>query len=64
MADVKIQALDNGPYMITGKVDILDGVGKSMETKEECFLCRCGKSDNQPFCTGAHQGSFKNEVRK
>lgn len=24
---------------------------------EKYFWCACGKSDNQPFCDGSHQGS-------
>lgn len=34
------------------------------------FWCACGKSKNQPFCDGSHQGSglspvlFKMEVKK
>jgi CDGSH-type Zn-finger protein len=50
MSDVKIQALDNGPFMVTGKVELLAGDGKKIDTKEEeCFLCRCGLSENQPY---------------
>jgi CDGSH-type Zn-finger protein len=63
MPNVKIQALDNGPFMVNGEVDVADGQGKIMETKTECYLCRCGLSTNQPYCTGAHDGKFKNEVR-
>lgn len=63
MANVKIQALDNGPFMVSGEVDVVDGQGKVMETKQECYLCRCGLSSNQPYCSGAHDGKFKNEVR-
>lgn len=35
----------------------------SGETKEQCYLCRCGLSINFPYCTGAHQDKFHNEVR-
>ena len=24
---------------------------------DKYFWCTCGKSENQPFCSGAHQGS-------
>ena len=65
MSKIRIQALDNGPFMFSGgEVEITDGEGKVIETKEECYLCRCGLSDKQPYCSGAHQGKFKNEVRK
>ncbi|MGE5449784.1 MAG: CDGSH iron-sulfur domain-containing protein [Methanomassiliicoccales archaeon] len=63
MADVKIQSLDNGPFMVNGGAQLVDGQGNVMASKEECYLCRCGLSTNQPYCTGAHEGKFKNEVR-
>lgn len=63
MANVKIQALDNGPFMVNGEVDIADGQGKIIETKQECYLCRCGLSTNQPYCSGAHEGKLNSVVR-
>ena len=64
MADVKIQAVDNGPLKVVGEVDILDGEGNVMDTKHQCYLCRCGLSTYQPFCSGAHLKKFESEVRK
>jgi Uncharacterized conserved protein len=63
MTDVKIQARDNGPLMVDGEVELVDGQGNVMETKKQCYLCRCGLSTNAPYCTGAHKRKFKNEVR-
>jgi CDGSH-type Zn-finger protein len=63
MENVKIKVLDNGPYLITGDVEILDGVDKTVTKPEQYALCRCGLSTNMPFCTGAHQGKFQSEVR-
>lgn len=59
----KIQALDNGPLHVNGTVEILDGQGKTMETKEECYLCRCGQTGIAPYCDGKHEGKFNNQVR-
>lgn len=61
---VKIQALDNGPYLVSGEVEVMDGEGKVLDKHESCHLCRCGLSENQPYCSGAHQGKFENKVRK
>ncbi len=63
MATVKIQPLDNAPYLVNGEIDLVDGEGKKIETTGETHLCRCGLSTNQPFCSGAHQGKFENKVR-
>jgi len=47
----------NGPYHITGGIELLGegvefGEGASME---HYALCRCGASENKPFCDGAHR---------
>jgi CDGSH iron-sulfur domain-containing protein 3 len=64
MSKVTIKVLDNGPYIISGDVDILDGADKPIDKPEEYALCRCGLSTNMPFCTGTHEGKLKNVVRK
>ena len=63
MAGVKIQVLDNGPFLINGEVEIVDGQGFTIENKDQCSLCRCGFSSTQPYCSGAHQGKYYNELR-
>lgn len=63
MSDVKITVADNGPLVVNGEIQLLDGEGKPLQTKQATYLCRCGLSDNKPFCTGAHQGKFESEVR-
>ncbi|WNR44926.1 CDGSH iron-sulfur domain-containing protein [Paenibacillus roseipurpureus] len=62
MAVAQIQVRDDGPLLATG-VTLVDGEGKPMETKESIYLCRCGLSDNKPFCNGAHKGKFESKVR-
>lgn len=63
MKNVKIQALDNGPFLVNGGVELTDGEGNTIDIKQETYLCRCGLSANMPFCTGAHQGKFQNTIR-
>ena len=44
----------NGPYVFRGSVEI-EGVDMAEgATFDHVTLCRCGKSQNKPFCTGAH----------
>ncbi len=45
----------NGPYYVTGGVELL-GVSEWAEgaSKEHYTLCRCGASENKPFCDGNH----------
>ena len=64
MEDVTIMSADNGPYIVKGEVKVVDAGGNELETKETVALCRCGQSENKPFCDGAHvKAEFKSEVR-
>ncbi|MBB6446105.1 CDGSH iron-sulfur domain-containing protein [Bacillus benzoevorans] len=58
----EMQFLDDGPILAKG-MTLLDGAGNKMEAKEEAYLCRCGLSDNKPYCNGAHKGKFDSDVR-
>lgn len=54
--DPTITVLRNGPYHITGGIELIgDGIqfGEGA-SKEHYTLCRCGASENKPFCDGQH----------
>lgn len=61
MATIKVN--DNGSLRVSGNVELVDGEGNKIETKETYTLCRCGLSEKQPFCDGAHKGKFQSVVR-
>lgn len=63
MADVKIQTMDKGPLIVRGDVELVDGEGKRLETKQQFALCRCGLSKKKPFCDGTHKNNFEDCVR-
>ena len=44
----------NGPYTITGGVELLDQNTGDGASSEHYALCRCGASKNKPFCDGSH----------
>ena len=52
-----IRALENGPYVIQGAVRLLDADGNvwDIADKPSISLCRCGGSENKPFCDGTHK---------
>lgn len=50
---VELKVIEQGPLAVKGKVKIVFPDGK-IEIKERCFICRCGKSQHQPFCDGSH----------
>ncbi len=49
---MKIVAKENGPYIIEVEGEVLiDGERKEVKV---IALCRCGHSQNKPFCDGSH----------
>lgn len=56
VAEIKITISDNGPYLVSGPVPLLDARGDPIEgASEKMALCRCGASNNKPFCDGTHR---------
>ncbi len=43
-----------GPYVLTGDVDLVGVDLPAGATTDHCTLCRCGASQNKPFCSGKH----------
>lgn len=64
----KIMITKDGPYLVSGRLPIdnqIIGIGeenepdrwiysKKLPSSETCALCRCGESENKPFCDGTH----------
>lgn len=44
----------NGPYAVTGGIELLGHVFGDGASTEHYTLCRCGASKNKPFCDGSH----------
>jgi CDGSH-type Zn-finger protein/truncated hemoglobin YjbI len=54
-----VEVSKDGPYRITGGLALADADGKDVEraqgsSREHYALCRCGHSQNKPFCSGMH----------
>jgi CDGSH-type Zn-finger protein len=54
MAHVKIETIKNGPYIVTGEVELIDADGNKFSVEKRMALCRCGASTEKPFCDGTH----------
>ena len=54
MAHVKIETIRNGPYIVTGEVELIDADGNKFPAEKRMALCRCGASTEKPFCDGTH----------
>ena len=54
MADTTVTTSDNGPYWVSGNFVVCDADGKEFPVEGEAYLCRCGQSEEKPFCDGSH----------
>ena len=52
---LKVTLLKDGPLLIKGNVTITTGSGRQAWQGKETALCRCGASQNKPFCDGKHK---------
>jgi hypothetical protein len=43
-----------GPLWVRGGIEIEGEGGEKYETRNRVALCRCGQSDNQPYCDATH----------
>ena len=49
-----IMVAPNGPYVVSGGIELTDTTWGRGASKEQFTLCRCGASKNKPFCDGSH----------
>ena len=62
MADVNVEIRENGPLRVTGPISITDKDGNAYSIPEGQWVsfCRCGLSENKPFCDSAQRsGGFE-----
>ena len=50
-----VKVLPNGPLSLSGGFRVLDSKGKAVQRLKGA-MCRCGHSENRPFCDGSHIG--------
>jgi CDGSH-type Zn-finger protein len=57
MAATKITVNNNGSIRVEGDFSIQDAEGKEfgLGGRTVISLCRCGHSENKPFCDGSHK---------
>ena len=62
----EITVLNNGPLRVKGDMTIQDSEGGvyNLKGREAVSLCRCGHSNNKPFCDGSHnREGFQHEAK-
>jgi hypothetical protein len=50
-----IEIIESGPIKISGNIIIKDMKRGTEESLKEVWLCRCGNSENKPFCDESHK---------
>ena len=55
----KVTVNNNGPLRLEGEFTICDPTGKDfgLAGRTVISLCRCGHSQNKPFCDGGHKAA-------
>ena len=59
MAATKITINPNGSVRVEGDFEIVDNTGTAygLAGRTTVSLCRCGQSNNKPFCDGSHKAA-------
>lgn len=52
---LEIKPVKDGPLLLNGNVTIVNGSGRESWRGSKTALCRCGESNNKPFCDGQHK---------
>jgi CDGSH-type Zn-finger protein len=66
---LRLKVMDDGALQLRGdlsQVRVVDGEGKAFDFGERrtVLLCRCGQSQNKPFCDSSHERTgFASSVR-
>jgi CDGSH-type Zn-finger protein len=65
MATTRLTINSNGSTKIEGDFEIVDRDGNvyNLAGRTVVSLCRCGRSQNKPFCDGSHKGHFEHEAK-
>jgi len=50
-----VEPQKDGPLKVTGNLEVVSGTGHTINRLAETWLCRCGHSQNKPFCDGSHR---------
>ena len=52
--ETKIQVMANGPILVHGDLEVTGTDGAVVKKSPTTAFCRCGASNNKPYCDGTH----------
>ncbi len=55
LAEQRVEVMPNGPLMVYGNLKIKLPNGEQRDQDKVAAFCRCGDSQNKPFCDGSHR---------
>jgi uncharacterized Fe-S cluster protein YjdI/CDGSH-type Zn-finger protein len=62
--ETTIDPQPDGPLFVRGRLQVVERDGEAVRELTRAALCRCGASENKPFCDGSHRRiGFKTEER-
>lgn len=47
----------NGPLVVSGNLELCCGTGRTFDKVTSVRLCRCGGSQNKPYCDNSHRSN-------
>ena len=53
--ETSVELRPNGPLFVRGRIRIQSAGGRLIREDTRIALCRCGGSENKPFCDGTHR---------
>lgn len=53
--ETTVEPQPDGPLFVRGHIRIVDEDARLIREDTRVALCRCGASDNKPFCDGSHR---------
>jgi uncharacterized Fe-S cluster protein YjdI len=53
--DADVRVMEDGPIIIKGNFKLFDTAGNEIRHLKMSSLCRCGASNELPFCDGTHR---------
>jgi CDGSH-type Zn-finger protein len=68
-APLRLKVMDDGALQLRGdlsQIRVVDGDGQpfSFGERRTVLLCRCGQSQNKPFCDSSHERTgFRSSIR-
>jgi CDGSH-type Zn-finger protein/uncharacterized Fe-S cluster protein YjdI len=54
---LKVTPTENGPLQVEGALEVCSASGRTIARGTETWLCRCGHSQDKPFCDGSHKAA-------